>query len=239
MILIDDRVGSAELAPFVSSPKLVCRLDYADFAFTGNGPDGGVEIGIERKGLMDLLQSMVSGRLVGHQLIGMKQNYDWSYLLVEGMWRPDKQTGVLMRFGSRGRWIAATQGARRFMARDIYSFLQSIQILCGVVVIQTANRAETGKWLDSAFGWWQKGWGKHKAHLQWNKPKVYASLQKPNLVTRMAAQLEGIGWDKARKIGEEFVSVDGFVNGDENDFKEIDGIGPKLAKSIVEQLGVI
>ena len=84
MILIDSRTGSGELAPYISSPKLVCHLDFADFSFSGNGPEGGVGIGVERKGVMDLLQSMTSGRLVGHQLIGLQKEYDWTYLLVVG-----------------------------------------------------------------------------------------------------------------------------------------------------------
>lgn len=238
MILIDSRTGSGELAPYISVPKLVCTLDFADFAFGGNGPEGGVGIGIERKGLMDLLQSMTSGRLVGHQLIGLQKEYNWVYLLVEGVWRPDRKTGVLMRTNGKGRWVAAAQGSRRFMARDVYNFLSSLQILCGVIVVRTSNQLETGKWLDATFGWWQKAWEAHKSHLQFHKPQTYASLQKPNLVTRMAATLDGVGWDKARKIGASpmFATVQDLAYADEDDLKTIDGIGTKMAKSIVKQL---
>lgn len=236
MILIDERVGSGEIAPFISSPSLVCRLEYADFAFSGQGPNGPTNIGVERKGIMDLLQSMVSGRLSGHQLIGLKDNYDFVYLLVEGVWRPDRNSGVLMRTNGAGKWVAAAQGSRRFMARDVYCFLQSLQVICGVMVIQTSNQWETGKWLDSVYGWWQKGWEDHKSHLQWQKPKTFANLRKPNLVTRMAAQLDGVGWDKARKIGEAFSDPLDLVTATEAELKAIDGIGKKLAQTIIKQL---
>lgn len=236
MILIDERQGSGELAPYISAPKVVCRLEYADFALDGNGPEGAASIGIERKGVMDMLQSMTSGRLSGHQLIGLKQEYDFVYLLVEGMWRPDRHTGVLMRTNGRGRWVAASQGNRRFMARDVFCFLQSLQTLCGVMVIQTSNRWETGKWLDSIHGWWQKKWTDHKSHLQWHQPTTYASLRKPNLVTRMASQIDGVGWDKARKMGEVFKDPLDLVTATEDELKSVDGIGKKMAESIIKQL---
>ena len=192
MILVDDRIGSVELAPLLSAPNMVCRLDYADFAWSGDGPNGPIDVGVERKGLMDLLQSMTTGRLSGHQLIGLTNRYDWVYLLVEGVWRPDRHSGILQRIGGKGKWIAAAQGSRRFMARDVYNFLNTIQVMCGVVVIQTSNQWETAKWLDSNYGWWQKGWEKHKSHLQYNVQPVYAQLAKPNLVTRIASQFDGI-----------------------------------------------
>lgn len=237
MILIDDRTGSAELEPLISAPSVVCRLDYADFAWSGNGPDGPVDVGVERKGLLDLLQSMTTGRLSGHQMVGLTAQYDWIYLLIEGVWRPDRKNGMLMRIGRGGKWIPAAQGSRRFMARDVYNFVQTLQVMCGVITVTTANRWETGKWLDSAHGWWSKRWSNHKSHLQFQKPVTHAQLRKPGIVTRVATQFDGIGWDKARKIGDHFDSMWDFLNADEEELMEVGGIGKKLAKEIVEQRG--
>lgn len=235
MILIDDRVGSAELAPHITTPNILCRLEYADFAMIGNGPDGTVNIGIERKGIMDLLQSMTSGRLSGHQLIGLRENYDWVYLVVEGVWKPDSSSGVILHPEGK-TWKPINQGKRRFMARDVYNFLQSLQVLCGVVIVQTNNKADTGKWLDAAYGWWTKEWDKHKSHLQFHQPQTHASLRKPSLVTRMIAQLDGVGWDKARKLGEKYLTLEHLMNAGFIEFEEIEGIGVKTAKSIYNQL---
>lgn len=234
MILVDDRVGSAEIAPYLSNQKILCRLDYADFAFNGNGPDGSVSIGAERKSLLDMLQSMTSGRLAGHQLIGLKDQYDFVYILIEGVWRPDNTSGVLMRTNGKGRWIAAAQGSRRFMARDLYAFCHTLTVLCGVHVVRTSNQQETGKWLDATYGWWNRPWKSHKSHEQWVKPTPTAQLRKPNLATRVAAQFDGIGWDKARKIGEKFSATD-IMSVHPSRFEEVDGIGPKLAQSIADQ----
>lgn len=235
MILVDDRTGSVELAPLLHKP-VVCRLEYADFAFSGNGPEGPVNIGIERKGLHDFLQSMTSGRLSGHQIIGLTQQYDWAYILVEGVWRPDRKTGILQHLGRGGRWTAVSQGSRRFMARDIYTFINTMQVLCGIVVVMTSNQWETAIWLTAAQGWWNKDWDKHKSHLQYQKPVSHAQLSKPNLVTKMASQLTGIGWDKARKIGSEFETVGSLVGATEEDLRRVEGIGPKLAEQIVGEM---
>ena len=91
-------------------------------------------------------------------------------------------------------------------------------------------------WLGACHGWWQKEWGKHKSHLQFQKPVAHAQLSKPNLVTKFASQLTGIGWDKARKIGEWFKTPGDLVETTEKRLRQVEGIGPKLAKQIIEEL---
>lgn len=235
MILIDDRRGSGEFDPLLSSPHIVCRLDYADFAWSGEGPDGPVRVGVERKALHDLLTSMQSGRLSGHQLIGLQQQYDWVYLLVEGIWGPDHRSGMLMKVGGRGRWTVVAQGSRRFMARDVYNFLNSVSIICGIQVVRTSNKHETAHWLDATYRWWSKEWSKHKSHTQFQKPTEHAQLSKPSLATRMWLQFDGIGWDKARALGKRFPLPEDIVFAEEDQLMEVAGIGKGLARSIVNQ----
>ena len=40
MILVDDRVGAKELEPYIGKLAKVKRLQFADAAFDGLGPDG-------------------------------------------------------------------------------------------------------------------------------------------------------------------------------------------------------
>lgn len=234
MILIDDRQGSVEVAPLLSSPNNICRLEFADFAWSGNGPKGQASIGVERKRLSDFLKSMTSGRLSGHQLIGMSQHFDHLYVLIEGIWRPDRDTGIL-ETPRGGVWASIAQGSRRFMARDIYNFINTLQVICGIVVVVTSNVWETAKWLDSCYGWWGKKWSGHKSYLQFRESE-YAQLSKPNLTSRIACQLPGIGWDRARKLGERFTPRELF-EATEKELREIEGIGPTLANKIVGELG--
>lgn len=100
MILIDDRTGSRELAPLfkqLGQPFKIIRLEYADFAFDGNGPDGEVvKVGIERKTVPDLLQSLASGRFADGQLPGLQATYNHFYIFIEGaMRRSLKEEGML------------------------------------------------------------------------------------------------------------------------------------------------
>ena len=235
MILVDYRTGSKELAPLLQDP-IICTLDFGDFAWSGNGPDGPVDVGVERKSLMDFLQSMSTGRLSGHQLIGLTNNYDWSYILLEGIYRPDKDSGMLQHINRKGKWSAVAQGSRRFMARDIYNFINTLQIMTGVIVVSTGNHWESAKWLTACSNWWNKAWDKHKSHLQFQKPVEHAQLTKPTLVTRMASQLTGVGWDKARKIGQQFKTLTQLMDADRQDLEEIEGIGPKMADRIYKEL---
>jgi len=233
---VDNRQGSGELAPLITSPHGLCRLEYADFAFGGNGPDGPVDIGIERKSLRDLLSSMTSGRLSGHQLIGITKAYDRVYILVEGVWRVGAKDGLLMSFAGKGKWKPVTQGRRKFMAREVWNFLQTLQVVCGVWVIQTANKVESARWLDSCYRWWDKPWDRHRSHLQFHEPPQVAQLTKPSTVARVASQLEGVGWDKATKIAKRYDRVVDLVHAFTSTLCEIDGIGEKTARAIHDQL---
>ena len=92
-VQVDDRVGSRELLPELKRlhiPAEKVRLPFADAAFEGNGPAGPVKVGIERKTIYDLMQSMTTGRLSAHQLPGLVQNFDHRWIVVEGPSRPAK-----------------------------------------------------------------------------------------------------------------------------------------------------
>jgi ERCC4-type nuclease len=97
VITIDRRTGSGELLPLF--PKGVAELgclEYGDFAWIGKGPEGlPLAIGVERKQIHDLVNSMASGRLQAHQLPGMINTYKISYLVIEGIWRPCPTTDII------------------------------------------------------------------------------------------------------------------------------------------------
>jgi ERCC4-type nuclease len=121
------------------------------------------------------------------------------------------------------------------MARDLWSFMQTLQVICGVIVVQTSSRWETAAWLDGVSRWWGKAWEKHKSHLQFVERRECASLVRPNLVTRVASQFDGVGWDKARSLGKRFGSLGEFMSADAEELRKVKGIGPKIANGIVKQ----
>ncbi len=235
MILVDDRTGSKELYPYLPKPKILCQLEFADFAYSGNGPNGQVSIGVERKAIKDFLSSMTSGRLSGHQLIGLKKQYDYIYIILEGIWKPDPKDGRLLTLSGK-KWSPISQGSRRYMAREVWNFAQSLSVMANVMIVHTGSMRGTAQWLGANFAWWQKKWKAHKSHLQFHDPPVCASLVKPNLVTKIASQLDGVGWDKARKIGKRFSNLREMMDAGREDWTAIEGIGKKTTEKIMCQL---
>ena len=238
MIYIDKRVGSAEIAPYVNTQHKLATLKYGDMAFLGYGAKKDVvAVGVERKTIHDLVSSMVSGRLSGHQLIGMLESYDYSYLLVEGLWRPHKTDGIL-EVWSKGGFKALAHGSRRYMAKEIWNYLNTITLTCGVTIIQTSLPHHTGKWLDATYHWWQKPWGKHRSQHQAHivDPPAKAYLRRPGIVCRVAKEIPGVGWEKAEALAKHYPTVLDLILTDEEELRVVAGIGKKLAGSIVANL---
>ena len=236
MIYVDDRVGSVELVDYLP-PQLTCvrRLEFGDFAFIGVGHNNETWlIGIERKKLRDLINSMVSGRFAGHQLIGLTNSYAVKYLVVEGVFRGDPTTGLLQI--RRGRtWETLLQGSRTFKTREIWCYLNTLSIKAGVYVVMTYNINETSQWLLSMYNWWRKDWDKHKSHLQAKQPET-VSFTRHSLVRRMASQIHGVGWERAKLISKRFDSVTQMTNATREDWIAIPGIGRGLSESIYNEL---
>lgn len=238
MIYIDPRKGSGELLHlFPAGDAKLERLDYADFSFLGNGLDGvPYLIGIERKVIRDLLNSMTSGRFAGHQLPGLLNSYHVVHLVVEGIIRPNPATGVL-EIRNRTTWKTLELGSRRFMMRDVWCFINTLEIKCGIHCTFTSTDHETVKYVTSLYQWWnRKEYAEHRSHLQPNLGTT-VPLAAYSLVQKVAAQLKGVGWDKRSKaISDNFCSVADMVAASESDWKAVDGIGAKLSKSITAEL---
>jgi len=235
MIYIDNRTGSKELLPlFPPGNAELTHLEYADFMFTGHSDIGNIVIGIERKTIGDFVNSMCSGRLSGHQLIGMLNCYHYLYLVIEGIFRANPRNGILEVY-RYGGWQEYTAGKRRFMARDIWLFMNTLQVICGVHCYHCPRETDTAHYIMALHHWWQKEYREHKGHLQPHTGTT-VELSRQSLVRRVASQLDGIGWGKAKAIDQKFGTVEELVMADEEELMEIGGIGKKLAHGIIAQL---
>ncbi len=235
MIYIDNRTGSKELLPlFPHGTAELTYMDYADFMFTGHYDDGDIIIGIERKTIGDFVNSMCSGRFSGRQLIGMLNSYHYIYLIIEGVFRANPKTGVLEVY-RYGGWQEYTVGKRRFMARDIWAFMNTMQVVCGLHCYHTPTLSDTVHYIRALRHWWVKEYDEHGGHLQ-PHTGITVELCKQTLVRRMAACLDGVGWRKAKALDMEFDSVVELAVAREKELLEVEGIGKVLAGSIVKQM---
>jgi len=243
MILIDSREGSKEMVGMISE-GILAQLEFGDACFEGKGPDGNITVGVERKRVGDLLNSIATGRLSGHQIPGMLETYDKSYLIVEGKWRGNKDTGYVEEHLYGRKWRVYDRG-RKFKVRDVWSYLTTIENV-GVTVRITADLLKTCQAIEFLFHWWNKGWMEHKSHLALHKGGVrrdgsrsmFLNPMKPSLVRRIAEELPGVGFDRALAVERKFESVRSMFEASEEEWRNVEGIGKVTAKTAWEALHI-
>ena len=236
-ILIDDREGSRDLINYLP-PKLaqLHRLEYGDAAFAGIGPSGRpVLVGVEVKQLSDVLKCIMDGRFSGDQLPGMLRTYYTSYLVITGIFKADERTGILVQF--RGsNWTEVKLGSRRFMAADLESWLLTHEIKAGIKTRHVSGIRQAADFILSLYRWWDKGWDEHRSHLATHNTTPDSEIMEASLARRMAKELPGIGWTRSKAVEKAFPSIIRMICANEIEWRQIEGIGPKTAESVVREI---
>lgn len=237
-IRVDDRKGSAELLDlFPPGLATLARLPSADFEIdTPHAPSGPGLIGIERKAIRDLLASMRDGRLA-EQLRAMAERFAVSVLIVEGRYRPGAD-GILEGPGHRSSyWSPIKCGTLRYQYAELAQFILTIQMQSGVRVIRTEDKASTVRAVMDIARWFRKPWDKHKS-LQGFRDESHeiTKTHRPNIVARMAYQLQGIGAERARDIGRIFSTPVELAFARLDELRAVPGVGVVLAESIRDQM---
>lgn len=251
-LLLDDRVGSKELAPLFTPFGLeleVKRLPFGDIAFEGNGPNGKCAVVIERKRIGDLIQSITSKRLSGHQMPGMADMYDYCYLIVEGIWRPGPEGSIQIGQGSMGAtqhyggaWSKTYGRGMQYAAVDNY--LATLELHAGVIYRRTMTDVETVITVVDLYKWWSKRWWGHSSHLGVYAPaepvagrgRLNLARRKVSLAERWAMQIDGVD-AKGQAIAEHFGSARALANGTVEDWDAIKGISKLTAERVVGDIG--
>lgn len=225
MILIDQRIGSNHLVKLIPGSQLEL-LEYGDCAFTAAN---GSLVGIEIKTISDAISSMLSGRLADHQVPGMCQLYDIRYLIVEGYYRSDPESGVVQ--WRRGKdWTDIYSGQSRVLWKSLDGWLTSIEVLGGFHVRRTTSAKETAATIISLRDWWQKD--EHKSFHAFNTAADAAAVDRPGFARRVAKEFPLIGWERSAAVAKHFVSVHEMVTAPVEEWLKIDGIGPGIAVKV-------
>ena len=185
-------------------------MPSADFKFRGQGP-GGVWffIGIERKTLADMLQSMRDGRLAGFQLPRLMVAFKHRYIIVEGNYTIDDNGFIAVWRRGKGL-VPFTLGnsPNNFRYAELDKFCQTITELAGVVIIRSNNKRETAAIVCNRFDWYQKPWEKHESlRVTYKAAPPPRRLRRPGVAARFAAELLSIKWVLADRLAAEFSSV--------------------------------
>lgn len=239
MILVDPRIGSAHLIEPLRK-RLNCkvkgqRLNGGDLCFMGNGPDGEMAIGIELKEIRDFLGSMRSGRLAGDQIVKMSQDYQMSFVIIQGLWRPGR-TGLLevWRGGKFQTLDLAAKGSglhKCFHYAEPFKHLVSLSVVKNIIVLRSSNVEETIWQIIHLYEWFQKPWDHHRS-TDPIKLQTEVVFHRISLLRKIASVLPGIGWTRSAAVEKAFISVFHMVNAPVESWEAIQGIGPKLARSV-------
>ena len=247
MILVDIPRGAktstqyknqASLRTNIRSHGILCEhtpLQFGDAAFEGNGPDGRISVGIERKGLHDFLSCMEDASYTGHQRIGMKQMYTVSILIIEGMWRPREEDGMLMESRDGINWFVCRPNGKPIMYSRIRRALISIRY-SGVSVNFTRNLLHTAYDICEEFHYHQKKWDDHLSLRATRKLAIPQLNHKPSLVRQWAVDIEDIGIKKSEAAEHIFRKPIKLATADETEWLQVPGIGVPTAIKIVREI---
>ena len=166
VLWVDYRSGSHELLDPLRKmglPAEETTLAFGDLAFIGRG-DGGtpVDVGVEFKKLGECVTALRTNRLQGFQAPGMRETYDFCWLLVEGELLYNKR-GQLMRRAGR-RVLKRLPG--QMTINELNKRLLGLHLRGGLNPWHTQNRVCTLKWIEALYrSWTDEDFDKHTSHL--------------------------------------------------------------------------
>jgi ERCC4-type nuclease len=243
VLYVDRRIGSAEFAKLLADLRLpiaITTLAYGDFAFLGTGDAGApVPIGIERKTIEDFTSSMWSGRLPGHQLPGLLQAYEDIWIVLEGVWRTNFQTGAVEVPKGPKKWRQIEAGSQVLSGKGLEAMMLTLELRGGVRFRHTRSKLETGRFLSSLYRWWTDGEGAsgHHSHLRLSSTRAdKALLHTPSLCRVVAAQLPQVGWGRSGPVSRYFKTTEAMVNAPIDEWLKIEGIGQGIALKVWQAL---
>lgn len=230
-------------------PTRIRALDCGDFAFYGNGPDGAVRVGIERKTIGEMVGYQSRGRYVQRQLPRMLRRYGaFSFLVVEGLTRVAPGDGSLqcgkdIKQGSLTVWMEAGWGRER-NTYEVYKKRElSLRLITAIHVMPTANATETASLLHALYGWFQKPWSAHRSVLKVDTDIVMRGapaliLDERTMRRETFAKWPHISWERSARVSKHFPSIVAAATATEDEWMMALGVkqGRKMAKAIVDFL---
>lgn len=217
MVLIDYREGggkgerkeSEEMRDAIRARGVeaeVTTLEYGDYQFEGNGQHGKALIGFERKRVKDLLSCMTDDRFAAGQVPGLHREYDYWWLLLEGIYQENPDTGLLQEPGGKD-WRDVKVGSTFYYFRQLDNYLTSLDTQLGVRLKYSRSMRHTVSMIVNAYHYWQKPWESHrtaKVIYTPRQPTTGFISDPPSLCRMWAAQIPGVGWEKSALVEKAF-----------------------------------
>lgn len=236
-LLVDDRAGSRDLMRYstVSAIAELTRLESGDACLVGNGPkDAPVLVGVEVKSIWDLISSMNTGRLQGTQIPALLSTYDVCWLLYYGSFRPAAD-GTTLEVRRQSRWRTFRLGTREVPYGYVEAFLLDLAAT-GIRVHRVYDLREAAAWLAVLYRWWSKPWSKHHGLRSLDNSRDLSLMPGMDDSTRLrasvAAQLPGVGFERALSAANYFPTVKSMMDADAAEWSCVPGIGKVIGKAV-------
>ncbi|MFC1696869.1 DEAD/DEAH box helicase [Nanoarchaeota archaeon] len=165
------------------------------------------DVGVEFKTSEDFVNSIIDGRLL-QQLKLLKQSFSKPLVIIEGN---------------------NLYGQRNIHPNAIRGMLSTIMIDYQIPVIQTKDNKETAEFLISIARREQE---EGKRDFTLHAPK--AKMSEQELQEYIIEALPQVGPNLAKQILIHFKTISNVINATEQQLKEVDGLGDKIAKKLIE-----
>lgn len=234
MLLVDYRVGSAELLKPLQALGLPAESGDipADLAWEGRGEKGApVMVGVEFKKLEELVQSLRTQRLQGHQLLKMRDNFQFCYLLIEGELHYD-HTGRLTKRVGRQSFRPMPGG---MVVSELLKRLSVLYLCGGLIVVRARTRTDSLQEIAALYRTWtDTDLDKHKSHIAiYQAPTLVPLSEFRGFVTRF----DGLGLKTSKAVETHFGGkLRKAITATKEEWMKIDGVGEVLASHIQEVL---
>jgi len=220
-------------------------LDSGDVSFTGRGPKKAMLIGVELKSVEEFFRSTNSGRTQGidGQLPRMLNDYDLSYLLLYGPYRKGPSNNLQIKRGKLWEDFQMNPDSEGRNKSTPFSYLESAIMsieAVGIRVKHVATKREAAVWIHTLYVKYRKRWKDHKF---WKKVQhqTLPMLPKMNALTVIKLKVArdiapSIGFVIGKRAAERFKSLQEMMEAGIDDWKEIEGIGDVIAKTVYDTI---
>ena len=207
-IIVDHRENKEIIKELIKEEMEVEKkqLDMGDFIIQTKNLNGQIQnVGIERKTINDLLNSIIDKRLIT-QLMLLKENFEVPLLIIEG------EENIY--------------AIRDFHPNSIRGIIATIAIDFQIPIIHTTNFRDTAKYLALI----AKRLEKPRKPLSLVPKRKALTLKERQLY--LIESLPGIGPTIAKSLIEKFKTIKEIINADEKELKKVDKIGKIKAKEL-------
>ena len=236
MLLVDYREGSAELLEPLQRMGLPAEnagppgID-ADLSWEGYDAGKLVSVGVEFKKLEELIASLRSARLQGHQLLKMREGFVFNYLLIEGEWHEDTQGFMTKRVGRRE--FKRIPGSMK--ASELRKRLNVLHLCGGLIRMHTQTRTQTLNEIADLYRTYTDGdLRNHQSHIAIYRPPTLVPISE---FRKFFSSIDGLGLRKTLAVERHFgSSIRRAVGASQAEWMKIEGIGTELSTHITHVL---